>query len=111
MWVGGGILFINQSLVRGGFKRKPDTFAFMKSNEELLAICKTESIEKFIAKQQRRYLAHIIRREDDSLVKTLTFNDVPIHVPGPYTTLRNAVMKREEICEREFHARSMSNLI
>ena len=83
----------------------------MKSNEELLAICKTESIEKFIAKQQRRYLAHIIRREDDSLVKTLTFNDDPIHVPGPYTTLRNAVMKREEIGEREFHARSMSNLI
>ena len=98
-------------LVRGGFKRKPDSFAFMKSNEELLVVCKTESIEKFIAKLQRRYLAHIIRREDDSLVKTLTFNDDPIHVPGPYTTLRNSVMKREEIGEREFHARSMSNLI
>lgn len=98
-------------LVRGGFKRKPDSFAFMKSNEELLVVCKTESIDKFIAKLQRRYLAHIIRREDDSLVKTLTFNDDPIHVPGPYTTLRNSVMKREEIGEREFHARSMSNLI
>ena len=83
----------------------------MKSNEELLVVCKTESIEKFIAKQQKKYLAHIIRREDDSLVKALTFNDDPIHVPGPYTTLRNAVMKRENIDEREFHARAHSNLI
>ena len=49
--------------------------------------------------------------EDDSLVKALTFNDDPIHVPGPYTTLRNAVMKRENIDEREFHARAHSNLI
>ena len=85
--------------------------AFIKSNEEILELCKTESVEMFIASQQRRYLAHIIRREDDSLVKTLTFNNDVVHVPGPYTTLRSAVLKREDIEEQEFYRRAMTNVI
>ena len=98
-------------MIRGGFNRKDNSMAFKLSNETLLDMCNTESIEMFVARQQRQYLAHIIRREDESLVKKLTFNDDEAHVPGPCTTLRSSVMKREVIHEHDFYRRCIMNLI
>ena len=90
-------------MVRGGFKRKEGSMAFVKTNKEILDLCKTEPIDAFIYRQQRRYLAHVIRQEDNSLVKTLTFNNDQIHVPGPYTTLKSLVLKTDELSEMEFY--------
>ena len=67
-------------MVRGGFKRKEDRMAFEKTNKDLLDICKTEEMSAFIARQQKCFLAHIIRREDNTLVKSLTFNTDTIHI-------------------------------
>ena len=81
------------------------------SNESLIEMSGTESLEKFIYRQQRQYFAHIVRREDDSLLKMITFNNDEIHVPGPYNTLRSSVLKRETINELEFYRRAKKSLI
>ena len=81
------------------------------SNKSLIEMSGTESLEKFIARQQRQYLAHIVLREDDSILKMITFNDDEIRVPGPYNTLRSSVLKRETINESEFYRRAKKSLI
>ena len=98
-------------MVRGGFSRRDNSMAFKLSNSSLLRIGGTESMDAFIDRQQRKYLAHIIRHEDDSTVKKLTFNDDEVHVPGPYYTLRSTVLKRETTDEATFYRRCTMNLI
>ena len=98
-------------MVRGGFSRRENSMAFKHSNNSLLHLGGTESMDTFIERQQRKYLAHIIRREDESMVKKLTFNDDDVHVPGPYSTLRSSVVKRETIDEAVFYRRCAMNLI
>ena len=73
-------------MVRGGFKRKEDRMAFEKSNKDILEICKTEEMSTFIARQQKCFLAHIIRTEDNTLVKSLTFNADTIRRRGRSTS-------------------------
>ena len=82
--------------------------AFVKTNKEILDLCKTDPIETLIYRQQRRYLAHIIRQEDNSLVKILAFNNDQIHVPGPYTTLKSSVLKADELSDIEFYKQARS---
>ena len=53
----------------------------------------------------------IIRQEDNSLVKTLTFNNDHIHVPGPYTTLKNLVMKADKLSQIELYAQAKTRTI
>ena len=98
-------------MVRGGFKRRENSMALRISNDSLIKLCGTESLENFIVRLQRQYLAHIVRREDESLLKLMTFNDDEIHVPGPYNTLRSSVLKRETINEMEFYRRAKKSLI
>ena len=90
-------------MVRGGYKRKEDRMAFVLSNDEILEKCKTEKMESFIARQQKGFLAHIVRREDSSLIKQLTFNDNFVRKRGRSTTLRKAVLQREGIEPNEFY--------
>ena len=90
-------------MVRGGFKRQDDRMAFKFTNNAILELCKTESIETFIARQQKNFLAHIIRRDDSSLLKQLTFNDDSVRKRGRSTTLRKAVLQRETIDPNTFY--------
>ena len=90
-------------MVRGGFKRQENRMAFKFTNEAILEMCKTENIESFIARQQRSFLAHIVRREDSSLMKQLTFNDDVVRKRGRATTLRKTVLQREKIEPNSFY--------
>ena len=90
-------------MVRGGFKRQDDRMAFKFTNNAILELCKTESIETFIARQQKNFLAHIVRRDDSSLLKQLTFNDDSVRKRGRSTTLRKAVLQRETIDPNTFY--------
>ena len=94
-------------MVRGGLKRKEDRMAFVKSNEDILNICKTEKMCTFIARQQKSFLAHIIRREDNALLKALTFNSDAIRKRGRSTTLRKAVLQREGIEPIKFYQEAL----
>ena len=60
-----------RKMVRGGYKRKADSWSFIKTNSHLLHIGKTEDLTTFVARQQRQYLAHTIRRDNASMVKKL----------------------------------------
>ena len=44
-----------RKMIRGGFRRKPNEWGFILKNEDLLKICKTESIEIFMERQRKRY--------------------------------------------------------
>ena len=76
---------------------------FVLSNDAILQICKTENMGKFIARQQKCFLAHIITREDNSLFKVLMFNDDPIRKRGRFTMLKKAVLQGEAIEPNKFY--------
>ena len=82
-------------MVRGGYKRKEDRMAFVLSNDAILEMCKTEKMESFIARQQKGFLAHIVRRVDSSVIKQLIFNDSFFRKKGLSNTLGKAVLQRE----------------
>ena len=90
-------------MVRGGFKRKEDSMAFQRSNKDILEVCKTEEMTSFIARQQKCFLAHIIRRADDTLVKSLTFNSDTTRRRGRSTSLRKTVLRNERMEPNDFY--------
>ena len=98
-------------MVRKGFKRKENSWAFVLSNEELYRICATEKIGSFIERQQKSYIAHIIRRDDDALSKRLTFNDDVSHRRGTTISLLKNVINREEKPTHLFYNDCMSKKI
>ena len=98
-------------MVRGGFKRQDDRMAFKFSNDAILELCKTENIETFIAHQQRNFLAHIVRRDDSSLMKQLTFNNDSVRKRGRSTTLRKLVLQRETIDPNNFYTQAIQRKI
>ena len=58
-----------QKMTKGGYIRKPDSWSFVHTNDDLLRMSKTISLESFVHKQQRNYVAHIIRKDKCSFVK------------------------------------------
>jgi len=94
-------------MVKGGFRRKKDTWNFALTNNEILEMASTEEIEKFIHKQQRTFVARAIRMENTNGTKRLLFNDNPSRLPGRKVTLYSNVLKAEGIHADEFIKRSM----
>ena len=64
-----------RKMLRKGFSRKENQWSYVLTNDAVLQICKTETVTTFIYRQQRKYLAHLIRRDDSSLPKKLLFNN------------------------------------
>ena len=93
---------ILRKMIKGGFRRKRDSWSFALTNEDILRLCNTEDIESFIRRQQRNYLAHVIRHDDASISKRLTFNDDPRR-PGRSTTMKTMVLTHERMGEDEFN--------
>ena len=94
-------------MVKGGFRRKKDTWNFALTNNEILEMANTEEIEKYIHKQQRTFVARAIRMENTNGTKRLLFNDNPSRLPGRKVTLYSNVLKAEGIHADEFIKRSM----
>ena len=90
-------------MIRNGFKRKENSWAFAVTNEELYKICGTEHLEKFIYRQQRAYVAHVIRRDESSISKRLMFNADTSHRRGVSTNLLKTVLAREGRPEEVFY--------
>ena len=64
-----------RKMVRNGFHRKEGEWGYKLTNQHLLNIFKTEKVDTFTHKLERRYLAHIVRDDDEGLRKLATFND------------------------------------
>ena len=92
-----------RKMVKGGYRRVDGTFRFVLSNRDLLRKCQTESIQDFISRQQRNFVAHITRSENDRLLKRLMFNGNEIRRPGRRRTLYGMVLERMMLTSDQFN--------
>ena len=100
-----------RSMVRGGHRRRSGTFHYVLTNKELLRICKTEDIHhQFVARQQRNFVAHIIRSSNERLLKRLLFNSNDARQPGRRTTLYKTVLTNERTNEDDFHRNALARM-
>ena len=83
-----------RKMVKGGYRRVDGTFRFVLSNSDLLKKCRTESIQDFISRQQRNFVAHIARSGNDRTIKRLMFNGNEARRPGRRRTLYGTVVER-----------------
>ena len=93
-------------MIRGGFKRQPESYRFVYINQQIFDICKTIPLQKFIVQQQRNYVAHVIRSDNEALTKRLLFNTERSHVPGRQASILQQAIKQEEISGLEFIRRA-----
>ena len=76
-------------------------------NAEILKIANTESIADYIQRQQESWIGHVIRADDDTYIKQLTFADFPKGIPkkrGILNTTYRTVLcryKKEKFTEKE----------
>ena len=96
-----------RKITKGGFKRNINSWSFVHRNEDLLRMAKTISLESYVNKQQRNYLAHIIRKENSSIIKKLLFEDNSSKKQGPQPTLLSRVIKNENCSEDMFYQNAM----
>ena len=105
--IGSVYLSMLRKMVRGGYKRNPNQWSFVYTNEDLLRLCNTEPINAFIHRMQRGYVAHLIRKEDSSISKRLLFNTEHIKRPGRYISLLSTVLQRETCVLQTFIKNAM----
>ena len=96
-------------MIRKGFKRKDDSWAFVLTNEDLYSRARTESVIKFIQKQQERYAMKIIRSDEKSLIKRVAFNSDVAHRRGRTNELLKSVAERSGLTPNEFYKQASSD--
>ena len=100
-----------RKIIRDGYKRRIETeneFSYVYSNENVLQICKTESIIEFVHKQQTKYLAHIARCSNTTLIKRLLFSDMETKKRGrPISTLEDQVLQYVSLSADEFYKKAL----
>ena len=99
-----------RKMVRGGFRRKEGSYSYVITNEDLLQKCNTESMVKYIRRQQRNFLAHIVRKSDTSITKLLLFNNNKSIKQGRKVTLYDSVLKYENITADTFNEKAYNRL-
>ena len=97
-----------RKMVRGGYRRKEGSFSYELTNEEILGRCQTESLNRYINRQQRNYVAHTIRKPDNSIAKRLLFNNDQGKKQGRQTTLYKSVIENEHITPEALHYNALS---
>ena len=91
-----------RKMVRNGFHRKEDQWSYKITNEHLLRICKTETIDNFVYKLKTRYLAHIIRCDDEAITEQVVLNE-----ESHGRSLIKSVTEQEGYTDAEFYARAI----
>ena len=99
-----------RKMVRKGFRRIDGTWRYAITNDRLLLIGKTEDLRSYVARQQRQYLAHVIRHDDSSHAKMLLFDYTRARRGGKQLTLKEAVMNNEKCSLKELIRRSKTKL-
>ena len=97
-----------RKMVRGGYRRVPETNKFQLSNAEILARCKTEPLLDFVARQQTKFVEHVIQLDERRSIKKLLFNNSDYRKRGRQKTLYNVVVKNEKITPHEFNRNAVS---
>ena len=100
-----------RKMVRKGYERKQNEWAYKLTNKNLLDIARTESACSFVGKQRKQYLAHVIRLPNTSLVKRMMFNAEPTTVPGRQKTFVGSVLGNESTSMQIFGPLALSRKI
>ena len=96
-----------RKMIKGGYKRRENSWSFELATVDLLRISKTSSLKIFIEKQQLKYIAHIIRKNNSSISKRLLFNDNSSKKPGPQTTVISNIIKSERCTPTQLYTSAM----
>ena len=90
-------------MVRGGFERRGGAlslrdeigyrWAFVNSYKKLLNISKTDPVLNFSDFQRSKWVAHIIRKDNDSTVKQLMFEKSQTTRTGRTTSMLDQLLK------------------
>ena len=75
-----------RKMIKGGYRRKDNSWAYVFTNRDLLRMARTEDIHTFVSKQQEHFVMKIIRGENTSMQKRLLFNDNDAKKCGPKTS-------------------------
>ena len=96
-----------RKLMRNGFKQKEDSYAFVYTNKQVYELCRTTLLYEYVAIQQRSYLAHIIRQDDNTIAKKLLFENEPLNTHGRSITLMKT-MENENCTKAHLMYRAMN---
>ena len=96
-----------RKMIKGIYKRRENSWSFELATVDLLRISKTSSLKIFIEKQQLKYIAHIIRKNNSSISKRLLFNDDSSKKPGPQTTVISNIIKSERCTPTQLYTSAM----
>ena len=97
-----------RKMMRNGFKRKENSYAFEFTNNQVYELCRTTPLYEYVSIQQRSYLAHIIRQDDDTTAKKLLFDIEARHASGRSITLLQMVMENENCTKVNLIYRAMN---
>ena len=99
-----------RKMIRGGYRRKEGTYHFELTNKNILEKSKTDDVTKFISKAQQRFVAHVIRGDNNRITKCLMFNDDIYRKKGYQNSVYKSVLKNVEISPDELHKNSLLRL-
>ena len=68
------------------------------------------NIKEFVAKQQRNFIAHVIRGKDSRITKRLLFNDDKTTKRGRQISLYQTVIENENITADVLNSNALSRL-
>ena len=101
-----------RKMVRGGYRRKTDEWAYKLTNQNLHDLCKTESIASFTERQKCRYLAHLLRLPDTTITKKIVFNaDRSVRPGRQTTTLLKSVLEADGSSLSSFARRAVEKKV
>ena len=81
-----------RKMVKGGYRRKDNSWAYVFTNNDLLRMAGAEDIHAFVCKQQVKFVTKVIRKENESIQKRLLFNDNEATKRGPKTNLMSSIL-------------------
>ena len=79
-------------MVKGGYRRKENSWAYVFTNNDLLRMAGAEDVHTFVCKQQVKFVMKVIRKGNESMQKRLLFNDNDATKRGPKTNLMSSVL-------------------
>ena len=75
-----------------------------------MSIGKTEDIPTFVTRMQRNYAAHIIRKDNTSILKRAMFNDDDRRRTGPTLTLLKKAIAHEGLSSINFFQNTLNRI-
>ena len=81
-----------RKMVKGGYRRKDNSWAYVFNNNDLLRMAGAEDVHTFVGKQQVKFVMKVIRKDNESIQKRLLFNDNDATKRGPKTNLMSSIL-------------------